>query len=150
MRKLSLRKTLAGVCLALVITLFLNGAAGAEKALDKKLHFNAGLVLSAIFYSTHAYNPNVKAEGLTKQEYRWARRKEAFTWALGAAIAAGSAKELSDSLSMGTVEWKDLESTVLGGLAGAIGFLLLDYLVSGISDLVVRSHPQGIGLEYQF
>lgn len=150
MIKLNLRKTLVGASFALAVMVFVNAAAGAEQAPDKKLHFNAGLVLSAIFYGTHAYNPDLKAEGLAKEEYRWARRKEALAWGLGAAIAAGTVKELADSMGMGTVEWKDLESTVVGGLAGSIGFLLLDYLISGISDLGVRPHAQGVELEYKF
>lgn len=136
--------------LALFIMVALLSSPGtAQTAPDKKLHLGAGLIISSVFYSLHTYGPNFDGDDLPKEQYRRLRRKEALTWGLLAALSAGIAKELLDSLGMGTPEWEDLAYTAYGALAGSILCLALDHLLCKAFDLALDIPSREVALQYK-
>jgi hypothetical protein len=69
---------------------------------------------------------------------------------LGAALAAGMAKELLDLGGFGRPEWLDLAATVAGGLVASAGVLAMTYLAasqgSGVERLPQAYAPFGVVL----
>jgi len=144
-----MKKASTAVLALLIMVALLNLPARAEIAPDKKLHFQAGLIISGLFYGLHAYGPNSDGDGLTKEQYRLLRRKESLTWGLLAAVSAGIGKELLDAFGMGTPEWEDLMYTTYGSLAGSLLCLALDYLLSETFDLILDIPNRQISLRYK-
>jgi len=131
------KKTITVMLIGLMVVVWLTDPVRAQIPEDKQLHFEAGFLLSGLFYGLHTYGPSFDGDGLGKTEYRSLRRKEAIKWAIGIVIAAGATKELADAAGMGTPEWEDFMYTVYGGLAGSLVCLILDNVLSRFFDFVV-------------
>ena len=144
-----MKKASTAVLVLIMTVALFNSSTRAEIAPDKKLHFQAGLAIGAVLYGLHTLGPNGDGDGLSKEQYRLLRRKEALTWGLLTAVSAGIGKELLDALGMGTPEWQDLLYTTYGGLAGSLLCLVLDHLLSKTLDLVLDIPNQRIGLQYK-
>ena len=144
-----MKKASTAVLALLIMVALLSSPARAGIAPDKKLHFQAGLIISSLFYGLHTYGPNSDGDGLTKEQYRLLRRKEALTWALLTTVSAGIGKELLDGFGMGTPEWEDLMYTTYGGLVGSLLCLALDHLLSKTFDLILDIPNREIGLQYK-
>ncbi len=144
-----MKKASTAVLAFLIMVALLSSPARAGIAPDKKQHFQAGLIISSVFYGLHTYGPSFDGDGLTKEQYRLLRRKEALTWGLLTAVSAGIGKELLDSFGMGTPEWEDLMYTAYGALAGSLFCLALDYFLSKTFDLILDIPNREIGLQYK-
>jgi len=144
-----MKKASTAVLALLMMGALLNSQARAEIAPDKELHFKAGLIISSVLYGLHTYGPNSDGDGLTKEQYRLLRRKEALTWSLLAAVSAGFGKEVLDAFGMGTPEWEDFMYTAYGGLAGFLVCLALDHLLSKTFDVILDIPNREIGLQYR-
>ncbi len=144
------KKTIIALVLGLVFVVCLSGPAIAQPPKDKQLHFEAGLILSSLFYGLHSYGPNFDGDGLSKLEYQSLRRKEALKWGIEIAVVAGALKELADAAGMGTPEWEDFTYTVYGSLVGCLFCLVLDHILSTSFDFFVDVEKERIGLRYNF
>ena len=92
----------------LIILLLTSTILQAQIPRDKKLHFIAGGVTSAIVYRIVDVNSN----------------KNALIWGIASAVAIGTLKETYDFISYGKFDTKDLLATTLGGLTVSLTFEL--------------------------
>jgi len=145
-----MKKIITVMLIDLMIIVWLTNPVRAQIARDKQLHFEAGLLLSSLFYGLHTYGPNFDSDGLSRVEYRSLRRKEALKWGIVIAVAAGAAKESADAAGMGTPEWEDFMYTVYGGLTGCLFCLILDHILSRFFDFIVDIGNQRIALKHKF
>jgi hypothetical protein len=126
------------VCPVVLLTAIPFSANAIEK--DKQEHFQAGLVISSLFFTLHSFGPNISLEGKSLEEFRILKRKEAIKWGLGMAVAVGAAKEILDALGSGNPEFSDFAFTTGGGIVGVTVCLILDYLLTELVDFAENSN----------
>lgn len=122
-----MRSGLAGLLLIAVTT-------PASPLQDKVLHGLAGA--SCALLACAVVSPLLMPDLGPGQA--WQRPLAVSAAGLGAAILAGTVKELLDLGGFGRPEWLDLLATVAGGLAASAGVLAISYLAAGQGSNIER------------